>query len=543
MKMSQISAVHGDHQFFKKWHCSVLSFVWLFTFGNTLLFQLPLLAYARNHLAFDTLHAVLTLITLAVIQAGLMLAVLLLVSLVSLRILKVVCVCFLLGNVLALHFMVSYNVILDKAMMGNVFNTDSREVLELVDAKSALYLAATVFLPTVVIFKLNLDTSAWTRKILTLGAVLLTSTVWLYANSSTWLWLDKHAKHIGALMLPWSYVVNTVRHFDQVATKNQHQILLPAAHFSSQTSSKNKNIVVLVIGESARAQNFSHYGYVRNTNPYTRSSLMAVMPNTRSCATYTTQSVACMLSHEGSSVSYLKNYEPLPSYMQRNGVDVVWRSNNWGEPPLKVNTYERPESIQKSCTTKDCSQSGFDDILLYGLKERIMASNSANIFVVLHLTGSHGPAYYTKYSPEFEKFKPVCRSVEVQKCTNEELVNAYDNTIVYTDHILFRLISTLEELSDIPSTMLYIADHGESLGEYGLFLHGAPKSIAPDVQTNIPFLVWMSKSFQKNNGLTTPMLSRRPAHTQDHIFHSVMGAFGLRSDIYKTEFDIFNNQP
>jgi lipid A ethanolaminephosphotransferase len=541
MKISPLSALHTHHPFPKKWQCSTLSFVWLFTLGNTLLFQLPLLTYARNHLPLDTLNAALMLITLTVIQAGLMLAVLLLVSLVSLRLLKILCIFFLFGNVLALYFMSSYNVILDRAMMGNVFNTDSRETLELVNIKLTLYLIVAAFLPAIAILKLNLNISTWTRKISTLALVLLGSTAWLYANSSTWLWLDKHAKHVGAVMLPWSYVVNTVRHFDQVATKNQHQTLLPSAHFSSPIPSKNKKIVVLVIGESARAQNFSHYGYGRNTNPYTKSSLMAVMPNTRSCSTYTTQSVACMLSHQGSSVSYLTSYEPLPSYVQRHGVDVVWRSNNWGEPPLKVNTYERPANIQKSCLTKDCTQSGFDDILLYGLKERIVASNSTNVFIVLHLSGSHGPAYYTKYSPEFEKFKPVCRSVEVQKCTNEELVNAYDNTIVYTDHILYRLISMLEELSDIPSTMLYISDHGESLGEYGLFLHGAPKSIAPDVQINIPFFVWMSKSFQKNNGLSNQVLIQRPSHTHDHIFHSVMGAFGLRSDIYKAEFDIFSS--
>jgi lipid A ethanolaminephosphotransferase len=250
-----------------------------------------------------------------------------------------------------------------------------------------------------------------------------------------------------------------------------------------------------------------------------------------------------MLSHEGSSVSSRTSYEPLPNYLQRHSVDVLWRTNNWGEPPLKVHTYERLENIQRSCAPKECSQIGFDEILLSGLKERIALSNSTNTFIVLHLTGSHGPAYYAKYPRDFERFNPVCKSVELQKCSNDALVNAYDNTILYTDHILARLISTLEDFSDTASTMIYISDHGESLGEYGLFLHGAPTSIAPDVQTNIPFLVWMSKKFQKENALTTEALSSKSAYTQDYVFHSVMGAFGLRSNIYKSEFDIFNKTP
>ena len=341
-------------------------------------------------------------------------------------------------------------------------------------------------------------------------------------------------------MLPWSYVVNTVRHFDQLATENRHQILLPSAHFSSKTL-QNKKVVVLVIGEAARAKNSSYYGYSRSTNPYTRSSSMAVMLDARACSTYTTRSLTCMLSHKGDAASLLTSDEPLPSYMQRHSVDVVWRSNNWGEPPLKINTHDRTDDIKKACTATGCIDPGFDGILLNGLKERIEASGSSNVFVVLHLNGSHGPAYHAKYPPEFEHFKPACKFVELQKCSNETLVNAYNNTLVYTDHILGRVISTLEDLTNTSSTMIYISDHGESLGEYGLFLHGAPGSIAPDEQKAIPFLVWMSKSFQRDHGLAPETVSRKAVRAHDYIFHSVMGAFGLRSDIYKPELDVFTN--
>jgi lipid A ethanolaminephosphotransferase len=460
-------------------------------------------------------------------------AVLLIVSSASIKLLKILCVFFLLGNSLALYFMNSYNVILDRAMMGNVFSTDTRETRELIDITLLWYLVVATVLPTIAIYKTNVQATAWRRKISTLAAVL-------YANSSTWLWLDKHAKHIGAMMLPWSYVVNSIRHFDQIATKDRPRILLPPAYFSEEGSSKIKSVVVLVIGEAARAKNFSLYGYGRTTNPYTASSSMVAMPGARACSTYTTQSLACMLSHEGGAASVRTSHEPLPSYLQRHGVDVAWRSNNWGEPPLSISSYERPADIQKTCIGNGCSGIGFDGILLNGLKERIASSTSSKVFVVLHLNGSHGPAYHTKYPPEFEHFKPVCKSVELRKCTNEELVNAYDNTLVYTDHILQRVVDTLEAFTDSSSTMIYVSDHGESLGEYGLFLHGAPSAVAPDVQTTIPILVWMSKKFQSDRGLTPEVVSRRPAHTHDYVFHSVMGAFGLRSDIYKPNFDVFN---
>jgi lipid A ethanolaminephosphotransferase len=248
MKIWPFLVAYRHPQFLHKLRCNSLEFIWIFTLCNTLLFQLPLLTYARSNLAWGSLNTTLTLITLIVIQAGLMLTVLLFASMASLRLLKALCAFFLLGNVLALHFISSYNVILDRAMMGNVFNTDVRETLELISIKLALYLIAAVLMPSIVIFRLQIEPDNWTRKIATLIAVVVLSTGWIYVNSSTWLWIDKHAKHLGSLMLPWSYVVNTARHYDQVATKNRHQTLLPSAHFLSNTLSKNKKVVVLVMG-------------------------------------------------------------------------------------------------------------------------------------------------------------------------------------------------------------------------------------------------------------------------------------------------------
>ncbi len=469
-----------------------------------------------------------------------MLVVLLCASLSSLRLLKFSCLLILLGNALALYFMDTYGVVLDRDMMGNVFNTNAREAMETLHPRLLLYMAVFLVLPGILIVELNIQKISLLKHALGIAATLFFATTWLYANASNWLWIDKHAKQLGALMLPWSYVVNTVRHFDQQAAKNRQQILLPPAQFHPPAPMNNKRIVVLVIGEAARAKNFSHYGYGRNTNAYTQSGLLAVMQNTRSCATYTTQSLACMLSHQGASVSTQHNYETLPSYLHRHGVSVIWRSNNWGEPSMKTTLYEKLEDIQKNCPPQECANHGFDEILLHGLVQKISASDNTRFLIVLHQTGSHGPAYHTKYPPEFERFKPVCRSVQLSDCSNESIVNAYDNTIVYTDYILSRLITLLQELKNSSSVMMYVSDHGESLGEYGLYLHGTPNSIAPDVQRDIPFLVWMSKNFQQERGLGNNTVQRGTAHSHDHIFHSVMGALGVRSAIYKADLDVFH---
>src|SRR6185312_9502252 len=183
------------------------------------------------------------------------------------------------------------------------------------------------------------------------------------------------------------------------------------------------------------------------------------------CATYTAAAVRCILSNVDSESPFSKPYEPLPSYLQRHGVDVIWRTPNFGEPPIKVETYQKASDLLKICAGTRCN---YDEVLLSGLEQRIRTSSSQRVFVVLHQSGSHGPAYYTKYPPEFEYFKPVCKTVELGKCTQQELINAYDNTILYEDYFISQAIGVLKRLSHRCALLIYVSDHGESLGEYGL---------------------------------------------------------------------------
>ena len=224
-------------------------------------------------------------------------------------------------------------------------------------------------------------------------------------------------------------------------------------------------------------------------------------------------------------------YELLPNYLYRNGVEVIWRTTNWGEPPIHIKNYETQKELVANCQGDRCE---YDEVLLNGLKEGILASDKSKIFVVLHTSTSHGPQYSQKYPPDFELFKPVCNSVELGECSHQELINAYDNTIVYTDYFLSQVIENLKALTHYHSAMLYVSDHGESLGENNLYMHGVPLSIAPKEQYEIPFIVWMSdgsKELKPNEELS-----------QHHVFHSVLNFLGIKSPIYDESMNIFQEK-
>lgn len=513
---------------------SFAGFILLFGVINFALYHLPLMKYSVAHIENLNGSGVLILLTVAIAAILLSAFLIGIFGLLSVRLMRGLTIIFTLINSVALYFILTYKVILTRAMMGNVFNTNQAESTELFSFGMILYLLFLGIIPAILLYKIPIRPARFLRKIGVLAGMLGIALAWGFINSHTWLWFDKNSKNIGGLTLPWAYVINGIRH--GIDTMKPREVKkLSALTFKDP---QQKQIVVLVIGEAARRDRFSLYGYQKATNERLSQERIELFPNATSCATYTTAGVACMLSHKGASRGMFDSDEPLPSYLHRFGVDVLWRSNNWGEMPLEISAYERVQDIQNSATQNGHSvASGHDELLLYGLKERIENFQSDKIFVVLHQSGSHGPKYYAKYPPSFERFSPVCRSVELKSCSSEELNNAYDNTIVYTDYLLGELIKTLRTLA-IPAVMLYISDHGESLGESGFYLHGAPNAIAPSYQRAIPFIVWMSDEFRAMRNLNAP-LQKKDAYSQDYIFHSVLGAFGATSQEYNPSLDIF----
>ena len=510
-------------------HCFVLSAA----LGNVLLFHGPLLRFSSSNLDPLSSGGTLILTTLFVLVFTTTAIVLAAAAVVHPALPKLLTMLIVIGNALALYFIHTYRIVLDKTMMGNVFNTSAEEATALFHPQLIGYALVFGVLPLILISLVKVTASSILARLTLLIALVLAGSSWIYANGRTWLWFDQHLQTVGALIMPWSYVVNAVRYQHQIRPLAASPLTLPDAY----QIHRDNPVVVLVIGEAARAANFSMYGYDRRTNPALLRNNAVALPNSTACATYTTAAIACMLGHNGMTANNTVDYENLPTYLQRNKVVVSWRSNNTGHPEMEIQRFLKAGELRKSCVGSGCD---YDQVLLTGLKATLQRNESRPRLIVLHQSGSHGPAYWTKYPPGFDQFNPVCRSVDLQSCSRSELINTYDNTIYFTDYLLGLLISTLQVLPDIPSVVIYISDHGESLGEAGLYLHGTPMAFAPDVQKNIPFVVWMSETFQRQRAITNSDLLRAASYSHHNIFHSVMGALGLRSDIYQPSLDIFS---
>ena len=308
-------------------------------------------------------------------------------------------------------------------------------------------------------------------------------------------------------------------------------------------AAKKKMLTVIVVGETARAQDFSLVGYSRETNPQLKARDVVSMTKTTSCGTATAISMPCMFSHLGhddfSNRAALSS-ENLLDVLQHAGLQVAWWENNTGPKNIsdRVPTFLfAAHPVEKYCNKGEC----LDQVLVDRLRAHLK-DFTGNAVIVLHTTGSHGPAYYERYPDAFRKFRPDCRTAELSACSSAELVNAYDNTILYTDHILAEVIDTLKEHEDeFASSMIYMSDHGESLGENGLYLHGAPYAFAPATQTHIPFITWISDGFAGATGLDMACIEglEDQPFSHDNLFDTVLGMMNIETKVYKNARDAF----
>jgi lipid A ethanolaminephosphotransferase len=523
---------------------SLPAFIFIATIANFVLFHYPLFSFASESLVFWSLSGFLSYFTLAVLVFVFTSVALFLISFISIQLTKVFCLFSVAINAVALYFMMTYQVMLDISMLGNILNTRMEEAIDFAHPKLIVYLLFFAVIPGFLLVRTKITKLHRGKIILQASVVLILGLLWIYGASSTWLWFDQNSKKLGGRILPWSYVIGLVRHYSDTSSQPNIQTLLPPADFipvknidqDINKDTDQRKIVVLVIGEAARSGNFSIYGYTKNTTPLVEKQNVVALQNAFSCSTYTTASLKCILSHTDNDGVFSSSYELLPSYLRRHNVDVIWRTNNWGEPPIKVTSYTKADDLRETCNGPGCP---FDEALLHNLVERIESSDKRNILVILHQKGSHGPAYNSLYPAEFRHFLPECDTVDLQKCSQQALINAYDNSILYTDHFLNRTINILKDQTNASTMMMYVSDHGESLGEYNLYLHGTPYSVAPDVQKKIPFLLWMSDEYIEAQNISVDKLKKRTSHSQHHVFHSIMGAFNMRSDIYKEDMDLF----
>ena len=423
------------------------------------------------------------------------------------------------ADAVSLYFINSYEVLITDKMMGNVYNTQFSEASGFFSFSAVLYVVFLGILPCIWLFMQKVEYGSFKRFLANIGAGLGIALAVALGHMKNWPWIDRNSTELGSLLMPWSYTVNTFRYYSAEKKRNAKEILLPDAIITNES----KDVCVLIIGESARRDHFSLYGYERETNPYTaKDSVTALIAE--AAATYTTAGVKAILDHGPVN----KLYEILPNYLYRAGVDVSWRTSNWGEPPVHIDKYYKVKDMKERFPESD---ERYDGILLEGLKEDIIASDKVKSLVVIHTNTSHGPTYFKKYPSDFEKFTPVCTTVEMSKADHQELMNAYDNSILYTDWLIHSVIETLKEIPDRRTCVIYVSDHGESLGENNLYMHGVPMSMAPAEQIEIPFIVWTSDKD----------VSVKPLEKvgQYHIFHSIMNFMGIESPIYDENKNIF----
>ena len=486
--------------------------------ATLLLYHYPLLKYIAENIE-SGFNGVLIFITMVVVMLAANFMVYYLLLYLGRIVGRVLLTLLFVGNGITLYFINSYHVLIDRSMMGNVFNTRFSEASGYFSLGAILYFVVLGLIPAIYVIMRKVEWGTFKRFLANTGISIAAILLIAVANMTNFPWIDRNATTIGSLIMPWSYTINTVRHFHHQHMLNREEIKLPDATIVDE----EREVVVLVIGESARRDHFSLYGYAKETNPLLKDDGVVALVADAS-ATYTTEGVKAILDHKPTG----QLYEILPNYLYRNGVDVVWRSTNWGEPPLHIEHSYNLGALKERYPEAD---GNYDGILLEGLKEEIEACEASKVLIVLHTSTSHGPEYYAKYPKEFEHFTPVCTTVEMSKAVRSELINAYDNTILYTDYLLHSVIEVLREIEGARSTMIYVSDHGESLGEGNRYMHGMPIAMAPKEQYEIPFIVWCSDSEQSIKPL------QKVGHY--HVFHSVLNFLSIESPIYDESHNIF----
>ncbi|ENG6995615.1 phosphoethanolamine transferase EptA [Yersinia enterocolitica] len=464
---------------------------------------------------------------------------------------KPIIILFLLGSAAANYFMFSYGAVIDANMMQNAFETNAQEATALFTPRMALWLLILGIFPAIIICFVRIRaTRPWwymlglrAANILASVVIILLIAALFYKDYAS---LIRNNKSMVKMLTPSNFVSGSFQFAKhKYFASNMSLVTIGEdAHKGPLISGQQKKtLVIVVVGETARAENFSLGGYERETNPRLKKQDVTYFKNASSCGTETAISVPCMFSNmprKNYDATLASHQEGLMDILAHAGLNVLWRENDGG---CKGACDRIPhQDVTQLQLTTDCENGVcMDNALLYKLDNYINGLQGDGV-IVLHQMGSHGPAYYRRSTPEIRQFAPTCDSNQIQDCTPQELVNTYDNSILYTDAMLDNTIKLLQQHNDRFNTALvYLSDHGESLGENGMYLHGTPYMFAPSQQTHIPFLMWLSPEYTKNYGIDRQCLSDCAQHdeiSQDNLFHTILGMMNVQTTEYQSGMDL-----
>lgn len=459
----------------------------------------------------------------------------------------------LIAGSFAAYFMDSYGVVIDKEMLRNVLETDFQESMDLVSVKLMAYVFLLGLLPSLLVLKVNISWASPFREIFirvsTVTVVLLCALTIILCFSSFYSSFFRIHKEVRFLTNPLGFIYGgiSLAHQSKQRPVSLDPISQGAILGSGTTAQSKPVLVVLVVGETARAANFGLSGYSRNTTPLLQKQDIVYFDNVLACGTSTAVSLPCMfsaLSRHDYTNTKAKSQHNLLDFISAANVDVLWRDNNSGcKGTCSRVEYENfpAENFPDWCDEESC----FDEVLLQNLDDKL---NGKNKLIVMHQKGSHGPGYDQRYPESMRFYTPVCQTNQLQDCTQEQVVNAYDNTIRYTDYFLNQLIQWLRSKNDSYNTvMVYVSDHGESLGENRIYLHGMPYAVAPQVQKHVPFIFWASSDFYEDRHLSKECMTsnKSNSYSHDNLFHSILGLLDIKTPYYQLSLDLFSpcNQP
>lgn len=448
----------------------------------------------------------------------------------------------------AAHYMSAYGVYLDADMLRNVLHTDSKESSELLSRQLLIPVVLTL-IPVTALWRVRLLKRSWPRALairsafmVAMAAAAAIGALLSFQDISS---LVRNHREVRYLVTPANYVVALYKVL-QASPPGPKRALLPIGIDAKQTarvSGGKPRLLVLVVGETARAQNWGLNGYARQTTPeLAKVDGLINFSQMSACGTSTEVSLPCMFSPYGRrnyDEKEIRSHQSLLHVLDHAGVATLWRDNQSG---CKGVCDELP--IQRLADAKDAElcdgKRCMDEILIKDFSAQLSSSNRDRV-VVLHQLGNHGPSYFERYPPQFKRFAPTCDNPELGQCERQDIVNAYDNALLYTDHFLAQTINLLKSQTDYDAALIYVSDHGESLGEKGLFLHGVPYSIAPMEQIRVPMVMWFSPGLVQDAKLDTACLRREAAEpaSHDNLFPSILGLMQVSTREYQPAYDLF----
>lgn len=432
----------------------------------------------------------------------------------------------------AAYYMDQYAVVIDTVMLDNIFATDVREAAGLLSWSLAWRTVVFGLIPAWLVWRYWPRTESVRSELRSRGMVALLLVVGIVVVVAPFTagyasFIREH-KTTRMYANPTFFTYSVFSYLGQKLKQPANGKLTQIAQDARMLETiEKKELMILVVGETARADRFSLNGYARETNPLLAKENVVSMTNMTSCGTSTGESVPCMFSimkHAHFNREKALHIENALDVLFEHGVQVLWRDNN--SDSKGVATRMQYQDFKSPNLNPVCDRECRDVGMLAGLDDYIASKKGRDILIVLHQMGNHGPEYYRRYPKEFERFTPTCKSSELRDCSKEEIDNAYDNAILYTDYFLAQVIQFLKKYDGEYATgMVYVSDHGESLGEHGIYLHAAPYLIAPKEQTHIPAIVWMGRHFDYTSEQLRPYRDAPVSH--DDLFCTLLAGYEI----------------